>query len=199
MPVGASGHDRAPRPAGGGPRGRHEAAVPCATVDGRRTSPRSGSEASTETLDDTEALAPAPAGVLARGDALGRYVVLDRVGAGAMGLVYAAYDPRLDRRVALKLLHARPELEEGSRRAQRLLREAQAMAQLTHPNVVTVHDVGTEGGRVFLAMEYVQGETLTRWLARPRHWREVIEVFVAAGWRRPTPRGWCTATSSPTT
>ena len=181
MPVGASGHDRAPRPAGGGPRGRHEAAVPCATVDGRRTSPRSGSEASTETLDDTEALAPAPAGVLARGDALGRYVVLDRVGAGAMGLVYAAYDPRLDRRVALKLLHARPELEEGSRRAQRLLREAQAMAQLTHPNVVTVHDVGTEGGRVFLAMEYVQGETLTRWLARPRHWREVIEVFVAAG------------------
>jgi serine/threonine protein kinase len=83
--------------------------------------------------------------------------------------------------VALKLLHARPELEEGSRRAQRLLREAQALAQLTHPNVVTVHDVGTADGRVFLAMEYVQGVTLTRWLAAPRPWQAVIEVFVAAG------------------
>jgi serine/threonine protein kinase len=151
-----------------------------AAVDVRHTSPRSR-DTEVESVDEHDALVPAPVGVLQRGDALGRYVVIEHLGSGAMGLVYAAYDSTLDRRVALKLLHARPELEEGSRRAQRLLREAQALAQLTHPNVVTVHDVGTADGRVFLAMEYVQGVTLTRWLAAPRPWQAVIEVFVAAG------------------
>ncbi len=120
-------------------------------------------------------------GGLERGEQLDRYVVLDRLGAGAMGLVYAAYDPKLDRRVALKLLHVRAGPEVGSRRGQRLLREAQAMAQLTHPNVVTVHDVGTADGRVFLAMEYVQGRTLTQWLGDGPSWREVLDVFIAAG------------------
>jgi eukaryotic-like serine/threonine-protein kinase len=166
-----------------------------AAVDGRQTSPRDhearghdtrgghdprGDHTVVETADELDPL-PVIGGVLQRGDALGRYTVLEHLGSGAMGLVYAAYDSTLDRRVAIKLLHARPGHEEGSRRAKRLLREAQAMAQLTHPNVVTVHDVGTADGRVFLAMEHVQGVTLTRWLAQPRPWREIVEVFVAAG------------------
>jgi len=150
-----------------------------AAVDGRQTSLSEGDTA-VETTDELDAR-PASAGLLRRGDALGRYTVLEHVGSGAMGLVYAAYDSTLDRRVAIKLLHARPGLDAGSRREKRLLREAQAMAQLTHPNVVTVHDVGTANGRVFLAMEYVQGVTLRSWMSTPRSWREVVEVFVAAG------------------
>ncbi|HET6582021.1 MAG TPA: serine/threonine-protein kinase, partial [Nannocystaceae bacterium] len=124
---------------------------------------------------------------LARGAALGRYIVLDCLGAGAMGIVFAAYDPELDRRVAVKVLHARGSSDASSGRA-RLLREAQAMARLSHPNVVTVHDVGTFEGdlieddglpRVFVAMEFVDGVTLTQWLAeRPRAWSEVLGVLV---------------------
>ncbi len=153
-------------------------------VDGRHTSPRSASDTALETTDELDAPALPLAGVLRRGDSIGRYTVLEHLGSGAMGIVYAAYDSALDRKVALKLLHARPGHEEGSRRAQRLLREAQALAQLTHPNVVTVHDVGTADGRVFLAMEHVQGQTLTRWLegtATPRTWGQVLGVMLAAG------------------
>ncbi|MEM9458934.1 MAG: tetratricopeptide repeat protein [Myxococcota bacterium] len=148
-------------------------------MDGRQTSPQSRTDAA-HTLGEDRIPPRESREPLRRGDPLDRYVVLDRIGAGAMGLVYAAYDPKLDRRVALKLLHVRgPEV--GTRRAQRLLREAQAMAQLTHPNVVTVHDVGTADGRVFLAMEYIEGQTLTRWLAEQPGWPRVLDVFVAAG------------------
>ena len=148
-------------------------------MDGRQTSPQSRSD-SAPTLGEDWKTPRKSRNVLTRGDPLDRYVVLDRIGAGAMGLVYAAYDPKLDRRVALKLLHMRgPEV--GTRRAQRLLREAQAMAQLSHPNVVTVHDVGTADGRVFLAMEYIEGQTLTNWLAEQPSWPQVLDVFVAAG------------------
>jgi eukaryotic-like serine/threonine-protein kinase len=117
---------------------------------------------------------------LDRGAAVGRYVVLDRIGAGGMGVVYAAYDPELDRRVALKLL--RPDRFGGEAGRSRLLREAQALARLTHPNVVAVHDAGTFGDRVFVAMELVEGETLRQWLeAEPRSWREVLDRFLPAG------------------
>ena len=132
---------------------------------------------------------------LSRGNNVGRYVVLDVIGAGGMGVVYAAYDPELDRKVALKLL--RRDLvrgpngtEPGTRKKdaslgelqKRLLREAQAMAKLSHPNVVTVFDAGTTQGRVFLTMEFVQGMSLTEWLAaQPRTWREVLEVYGLAG------------------
>ncbi len=120
---------------------------------------------------------------LARGAAIGRYVVLGLVGRGGMGEVYAAYDPELDRKVAVKLLRVKPgngvSLTEGR---QRTLREAQAIARLSHPNVVVVYDVGTFRDQVFIAMEFVDGNTVTFWLqAHPRSPQEVLRVFRAAG------------------
>jgi tetratricopeptide (TPR) repeat protein len=117
---------------------------------------------------------------LVRGSLLGRYVVLDRIGAGGMGIVYAAYDPDLDRRVALKLMHAS---NDGSTGVQaRMLREAQALARLSHPNVVGVYDVGSVDNRVFLAMELVDGEPVGRWLeTRKGSWREIVGLFAGAG------------------
>jgi tetratricopeptide (TPR) repeat protein len=121
---------------------------------------------------------PGPKAPLRRGTKLGRYVLLERVGGGAVGVVYAAYDPKLDRKVALKLLRA-----EGAGRASTwLLREGRAMAKLAHPNVVTVHDVGIVDDRTFLAMEFVDGATLADWSReRPRAWRETLDVFLRAG------------------
>ncbi len=112
-------------------------------------------------------------------DRMGRYLLLDRLGAGAMGMVCVAYDPQLDRKVAVKLL--RPGRAAGDLRG-RLLREAQSMARLSHPNVVAVHDVGEEAGQVYIAMELIDGHTLRGWLAsRPHPWREVVRVFRDAG------------------
>src|SRR4030095_10799647 len=96
-----------------------------------------------------------------------------------MGIVYSAFDPELDRRVALKLLKRAD--AGGSDRAQ-MMQEAQALARLGHPNVVTVYDVGSFENRLWIAMELLEGETLSRWRARgPRSWREVVEVMTAAG------------------
>ena len=114
---------------------------------------------------------------LVRGTTLGRYVVLAQVGAGAMGTVYAAYDPKLDRKVAIKLLLPG---RSGERARGRLQREAQALARLSHPNVVAVHDVGEIGGQVFVAMEFVEGQTLRDWIRESRTWQEIVEVFEAA-------------------
>ena len=99
--------------------------------------------------------------MLARGTNLGRYVLLDPVGRGGMGVVYSAFDPELDRKVAIKFLRPGRGANRPAARPQ-LLAEAQAIARLSHPNIVTVHDVGTFGGEVFFAMEYVKGETLRR-------------------------------------
>ncbi len=116
---------------------------------------------------------------LSRGDLVNRYGILGALGQGGMSVVYVAYDPELDRRVAIKLL--RSELMRKISQAQ-LLREAQALARLAHPNVVAVHDVGALGERVWLAMELVEGQTLTDWLKqRPRSWRDIIATFCAAG------------------
>jgi tetratricopeptide (TPR) repeat protein len=120
---------------------------------------------------------------LAPGARLGRYVVEAPLGAGAMGAVYVARDPELDRKVALKILGrygvARDERE---RVRERLSQEAQAMAQLAHPNVVAVHDVGTVDDHIFIAMELVEGQTLAAWLAAgPRSWRAVVAMFLPAG------------------
>ena len=125
---------------------------------------------------------PGAEAVLERGTAVGRYLVLEKLAAGGMGVVYATYDPELDRRVALKLLRAKAlglDAEEGR---QHLLREAQAMARVSHPNVVPVYDVGTFDQQVFLAMELVEAQTLRQWMqAAPRTWRQVLALFLDAG------------------
>jgi len=138
--------------------------------------------------DETAAgLAAASARGLGSGTTIGRYVILNLVGRGGMGEVYAAYDPQLDRRVALKLLHHMGSGQSEQVARERLLREAKAIARLSHPNVVVVHDAGaiadsTEGERVFLAMEFVEGRTVAEWLvAEPRSWRDIRDVFLAAG------------------
>ncbi len=122
---------------------------------------------------------------LALGAVVGRYVVLERLGAGAMGVVYSAFDPELDRKVAIKLLQpdaGGPAIAASREARARLVREAQALARLSHPNVVAIHDVGVHGDEVWIAMELVQGRTLRAWLGeRRRGWREVLTVMTAAG------------------
>jgi serine/threonine protein kinase len=122
---------------------------------------------------------------LDRGTLVGRYVVLARLGAGGMGVVFAAYDPELSRKVALKLLHPRlaADADAAARHdaRARLVREAQALARLSHPHIVAIHDVGEHRGSVWLAMEYVEGETLATWLQqRRRTWQEVLAVLTPA-------------------
>ncbi len=139
------------------------------------------------TVSDDDAPAPTPgsgieAESLGRGAALGRYIVLDRLGEGGMGVVYAAYDPELDRKLAVKLLRDAAGSGGASDRRARLLREAQALARLGHPNIVAVYDVGTIGDQVFVAMELVPGRTVTAWLAdKPRPWQEIVDVYRQAG------------------
>ncbi|NTX05795.1 serine/threonine-protein kinase [Myxococcus sp. CA040A] len=113
---------------------------------------------------------------------IGRYLLLRRLGQGGMGVVYAAYDPDLDRKVALKLLHPDGRHDHSEEARSRLLREAQAMARVSHPNVIPVFDVGMWGDQVFVAMELVDGGTLASWLkASPRSWREIVTRYVEAG------------------
>ena len=107
-----------------------------------------------------------------RAPRLGRLVILDRIGSGAMGAVYAAYDPRLDRRVAVKVLHA-ADAEANARS----LREARALGKLSHPNVIAIHDAGEENGAVHIVMELATGTPLRAWMAKPRTAREVVRVM----------------------
>ncbi len=111
---------------------------------------------------------------------LGRYRIERILGMGAMGVVYAGRDPQLDRSVAIKLLRPHPSISGELQRA-RLIREAQAMAQLSHPNVIHVHEIGSFGEQLFIVMELIDGTTLTDWLrAQPRTWREILQAFIAA-------------------
>ncbi len=110
---------------------------------------------------------------------IGRFAVLGTLGRGGMGTVYEAFDRALDRRVAVKVLHR--DVDPDSR--MRLVREAQALAKLSHPNVVHVHEVGEVDGQAFVAMELVRGKTLKRWSKQePRpDWRACLEVYGQAG------------------
>ena len=117
---------------------------------------------------------------------IGRYLLLERIGHGAMGFVYTAHDPELARTVALKLI--RPEFDGGTRRSAaraRLIREAQAAARIEHPNLVTIYEVAQADDVAYIAMEYVKGQTVRAWLAaagaRPRPWRVTLGVFLQAG------------------
>jgi serine/threonine protein kinase len=112
------------------------------------------------------------------GTVIGRYVIVQALGRGGMGAVMLAYDTQLARRVAIKVLLTNVASEEARLR---MLREAQAMAQLSHPNVVDVYDVGTHQGNIFLAMRYVEGVTLQQWLGTRRSPREALKVMKQAG------------------
>lgn len=114
------------------------------------------------------------------GSKVGRYTVIERVGSGAMGVVFSAWDPKLDRRVALKVVRGDgygPPKESGR------FREAKALAKLSHPGVVTLYDVGTLDDGLFIAMEYLRGVTIGRW--RIEHpdapWPEVVQLYMHAG------------------
>jgi tetratricopeptide (TPR) repeat protein/tRNA A-37 threonylcarbamoyl transferase component Bud32 len=111
---------------------------------------------------------------------IGRYTVVQRLGSGGMGVVYAAHDAELDRKIAVKVLHRAP--WSGDTAAHdRIRREAQAMARLNHPNVATVHEVGEHEGTPYVAMEFIEGITLREWVqAEPRAWRDVVEVYLQA-------------------
>lgn len=128
---------------------------------------------------DVDSDAAHPGEQVKPGSQVGRYLLLERLGAGGMGWVFLAYDPELGRKVAIKVL--RPDRHMGPLRGARLLREAQAMARLAHPNVVAIHDVGVWNEQVFVTMEYVQGSTLTSWLAQPRSPAQIVTVFLDAG------------------
>jgi len=139
---------------------------------------------SSETSDTvTSSTFPGRRAPLHRGSVVGRYIVIERAGEGGMGVVYKAYDPELERPVALKLLHAGPRsVEDAERRSARLLREAKALARLQHPHVVAVHDVGTFDGDVFLTTEFVEGAPLRSWLLTEKpSQHELLRVVIAAG------------------
>jgi len=134
------------------------------------------------TLDVPSHAPGEPRRTLAAGETIGRYVVLECIGSGSMGIVYTGQDPDLGRRVALKVLRSDSAAGSSGGARKRLLREAQAMARLSHPNVVTIYDVGMYGDEVFLAMELIDGGTLREWLRRAkRSWREIVGVFRRAG------------------
>lgn len=114
---------------------------------------------------------------LGAGELVGGYTILERIGEGGMGVVYAAYDPELDRKIALKVIEVTPDQVE---RRERLLREARALAAVVHPNVVTVHGVGVERGWLFIAMEFIRGMSLRAWIERNGVGRpeEALEILL---------------------
>ncbi len=116
-----------------------------------------------------------------------RYRLLAEIGRGSVGTVYAAHDPELDRQIALKLvprasIRPDPEGRADAETSEQLVHEARVMARLSHPNIVPIYDVGTTPRDVYIAMELVDGLTLTDWLEQtPRSWREVLNVYLQAG------------------
>ncbi len=138
-----------------------------------------------DTTIDQNTLPSGFAPALPKGTIVGRYVLIDQIGEGGMAVVFSAFDPELNRLVGLKLLKAgtRSEPDNGMSSPQaRLLREAQALAQLSHPNVVSVYDVGIHNDAIFIAMELLEGTSLRNWLKeKPRTDKEILRVLGSAG------------------
>ncbi len=146
------------------------------------SSPVPGDMTTLRSPESSAESAPAKGSTPGRGDTVGRFIVIDRLGAGAMGEVVLAYDPDLHRRVAVKLLHGSLREPDGGSATERMLREARAMARLSHPNVITVFEVDRlEARGLFIAMEYVDGGTLKTWSAQHRRWQDVLAVYRQAG------------------
>jgi len=142
-------------------------------------------DATAQTAESARAAGRAPdeGDVIPQGTVVGRYVVIEKVASGGMGSVYKAYDPQLDRKVAVKVVSMTP--SEGTAAADsaaRLVREAKSLAQLSHPNVVAVHDVGAYGDDVFIAMAFVEGQTLRAWMRQEKRSHDaIVRVFAEAG------------------
>ena len=121
----------------------------------------------------------------ASGDWLGgRYRILEPLGAGGMGVVDTAFDTKLHRKVAIKRLREAAGGPTGERRRKRFLREAQMLASLSHPNVLTVHDVGEIEREIYVVMELVDGWTMSRWIseAQPRPgWQQIVDMYLQVG------------------
>ncbi|AKF80300.1 serine/threonine protein kinase [Myxococcus fulvus 124B02] len=134
-------------------------------------------------MSSSSDITPSTAWAPAKGTTVGRYLLVELMTASDLSVVYDAYDPELERRVALELLRtSAPGTDAEQEERALLLREAQARARISHPNVVAIYDVGTFGPHVFLAMERVEPQTLPGWLAAsPRTSRQVLDVFIDAG------------------
>lgn len=146
-----------------------------------------GSDEDSLTTRDADEPRSSAADAVQLPDRVGRYSVELLLGTGGMGAVFGGWDPQLDRPVAIKVIHAARVRNTEPYRA-RLVREAQALAALSHPNVVTVYEAGTEGGDVFIAMERVDGPTLGEWIEQEsRPWKEIVAMLIQAG------RGLCAA------
>ncbi|HYV43935.1 MAG TPA: serine/threonine-protein kinase [Myxococcaceae bacterium] len=157
-------------------------ATPDPPQESEQTAPLAGSRI-TEGLPEVSQvpLVEGPGLPKKKGEMLGRYLLLGQLGRGGMGAVYAAYDPELDRRVAIKVVET-PDPTHAEQLQSRLLREAQAMARVSHPNVVPIHDVGTTKDGVFMAMDLVEGQTMRGWLSESkRSSREILRAFIDAG------------------
>jgi serine/threonine-protein kinase len=147
---------------------------PSTSSDGAKTAGDATGDATTQASG--KARGPA---ALGRGALVGRYTVVEILGQGGMGTVYLAHDPELDRRVALKVLRR---AASGSSTGRRLTSEARIMARLAHPNIVTVFDAGEAEGRTYLAMELLDGGTLTDWLCAETRSRDaIVDTFLVAG------------------
>lgn len=164
---------------------KDDATRTAAEVDDVKTKPPGatafGGETAGRPVPQVQSETPEQPGVLARGTVVGRYVVVSELGKGGMGAVYDAWDPVLDRRVALKLILASSGKDGSTSATARLEREARALARVSHPNAVAVFDAGRHERQVFLAMERVEGETLRTWVKGKHDWRQTLDVMSQAG------------------
>lgn len=133
------------------------------------------------TIDGTDAgtNAETPPVITVQATRLGRFTLLRQLGQGGMGSVFAAYDEQLARRVAIKLLH-QPRFGSTVQR-QHTLREARAVARISHPNVISVYEVSESGEHIYIAMEFIEGESLLEWQSHGQTWEQILDMYLQAG------------------